>query len=120
MQQHKIGFYLLALVAAILLFTGGAKVAGAAEASQKFGNDLAPYVLAGAEWLAAICILLPKTRFLGVILAASYFGGAIAYTWLHEGGTPLAQMGISAVIYVGAALYYPQLREGSGAGFARP
>ncbi|PHI21686.1 hypothetical protein CEQ90_02425 [Lewinellaceae bacterium SD302] len=120
MTKDKIGFYMVALVAAVMLLTGTFKIVGAEDAAAEFGSTNVPYILAIIEFLTAILILTPKTRFLGIIMAASYFGGAIAFAWLNEGETPIVQMGINAVLYIGAALYHPALQGGKGAGFAKP
>lgn len=112
MKAPLIGKYLLFFIAGVLLLTGGFKIFGATEAAEEFGNANAPYILAVVEILAAIAIILPKTRLLGVLLAASYFGGVICFQWLNEGEIPLPGMGINAVLYIGAALYRPSLRNG--------
>lgn len=120
MNKEKNGFYILVLVAAVLVLSGIFKLVSAEEAAKEFGNTSAPYILGILELIMAAAILTPKTRFLGIILAASYFGGTIAFTWLHEGETPMVQMAINAILYIGAALYHPALRGGKGSGFARP
>ena len=112
MKAPLIGKYILFLIAGVLLLTGVFKIVGAAEAGEEFGNPNAPYLLAGVEILAAIAIILAKTRLLGGLLAASYFGGVICFQWLTEGVFPGVGMGINPVLYLGLALYRPSLRDG--------
>lgn len=112
MTREKIGFYVLCLIMLILAVTGTFKLVGAAEAAEEFGNPNAPYVLAAVEYLALICLVVPRTRLLGVILAASYFGGVICFQWLVEGIFPIVGILINVVVYVGAALYRPWLTIG--------
>jgi hypothetical protein len=111
MINKKYGQYALFAVAGVLLLTGVFKIFSAEEAAKEFGNDTAPYILAVIEFIIATAIIIPKTRLLGVLLAASYFGGAIAFAWLVEGELPIVQVTISTVIYVGAALYRPFLQH---------
>ena len=113
MNAPTIGRYLLFFIGGLLLLTGGFKIFGAAEAAEEFGNANAPYILAVVEIIAAIAIFVPRTRLLGVLLAASYFGGVICFQWLNEGEFPIVGMGINAILYIGAALYRPGLRDGS-------
>lgn len=117
MNKEKYGQYALFAVAGVLMLTGFFKVFDAEEAAKEFGNDTAPYILAVVEFIVAAAIIFPKTRLLGVLLAASYFGGAIAFAWLVEGELPIVQIAISTVIYVGAALYRPFLQH-NGTGVA--
>ena len=116
MSKQKIGVGLLYFIAFALAATGVLKIVGAAEAGEKFGNMNAPYILGVVELLIAVAIVLPKTRLLGVILAASYFGGAIAFSWLAEGETPGASMALNALLYAGAYLYRPSLADGGPVG----
>ena len=113
MNKQKIGLYLLYFIAFALAATGILKFVGAAEMAEKLGNDNAPYILGVTEWVIAGALLWPRSRMLGVILAASYLGGAIAYSWLGEGEAPIAGMALNAILYAGAYLYRPSLGEGS-------
>lgn len=109
MNKEKIGLVLIGLVALICALTGVFKIVGAEEAAEGFGNPNAPYILAIVEFTIAAAIAIPRTRLLGVILAASYFGGVIAFSWLAEKELPLPGIAISIVLYLGAALYRPFL-----------
>lgn len=102
---------MVAAVGAILVLTGIMKFIGAEEKAAEFGNSSAPYILGIVELIAAAAIFYPRTRMLGIILAASYFGGAIAFAWLVEKEMPIVQMTISAILYIGAALYRPFLQN---------
>ena len=113
MRAPIIGKYLLFLIAGVLALTGVFKIVGATEAAAEFGNASAPYILAGVDFLIAVAVFVPRTRLLGVILAASYFGGVICFQWLNEGELPLVGIAINTVLYIGAALYRPGLRSGT-------
>ena len=120
MKTPVIGKYLLFLVAGVLALTGIFKLVGAAEAAEEFGNANAPYILAAVDFLIAAAVFIPRTRLLGVLLAASYFGGVICFQWLTEGAFPIVGMAINTVLYVGAALYRPGLQDGAPADPVRP
>lgn len=113
MDTQKIGRLLIYLIVGVFVLTGTFKVVGNAEAAEEFGNSTAPFVLAAVQYLIAAALLVPKTRLLGVLLAASYFGGVICFQWLNEGELPIVGIAINTVLYVGAALHYPFLRDGS-------
>lgn len=113
MNKEKSGMYMVMLVGGVMALTGVLKIVGAEEAAKEFGNSNAPYILAVVEFITAAAIFIPRTRMLGIILAASYFGGAIAFSWLAKEEMPLVQMAISAILYIGAALYRPSLQDNS-------
>ena len=114
MNREKIGLLLLGLVTLAMFVTGTFKIVGAEEAAKAFGNDSAPYILAITEFLTAVALLLPRTRLLGVILAASYLGGATAFAWLAGNEVPGASLALLVILYVGAALYRPALTDNHG------
>ncbi|MEL7163046.1 MAG: hypothetical protein AAFN92_19965, partial [Bacteroidota bacterium] len=72
-----------------------------------------PYVLAVIEFLVLALLTVPRTRLLGIILSASYFGGAIAFSWLAEDELPFPSVAISVFLYAAAALLYPGLTDGA-------
>ena len=115
MDKKKIGLYMVYLVAVVLCLTAVLKIVGGAEGGVEHfnGNASAPYILAVVQVLTAIAIFLPKTRLLGVILAASYFGGVIAFSWLAQGELPIPGIVLSTILYAGAAMVYPTLRDGT-------
>ncbi|NJC25566.1 hypothetical protein [Neolewinella antarctica] len=112
MSKQKIGLILLGLVGLALIGSGIFKIIGAAEMGESFGNANVPYILAATEFAIVIALAIPKTRMLGVILGASYFGGAICAAWLIEGEFPLPAMVLNTILYVGAYLYRPSLADG--------
>jgi len=54
---------------------------------------------------------MPKTRLLGIILAASYFGGVIAFSWLVEKELPIPGVVLNTILYIGTALMFPTLKD---------
>ncbi|OAV46284.1 DoxX family protein [Lewinella sp. 4G2] len=114
MNKQKIGLILLGLVGFALLGSGVIKFVKPAEfAAEMNGNTMAPYILGVVELIALAALAIPRTRLLGVILAASYWGGAMAFSWLHAGEMPIAPIVLSVLTYVGAYLYRPSLGDGS-------
>ena len=105
---------MLYLIVFVLVASGIFKFVGAAElgSDEGLGNVNAPYILGVVDLLIAAALLIPKTRMLGVILAASYFGGAICAAWLVEGEVPIAPAVVNTILYIGAFLYRPSLGDG--------
>lgn len=118
MKRKTIGMILLGLVAFALVGSGAAKLFAEPQpgVTERF-LELKVY-LAIIEFLIVIALAIPKTRKLGIILAASYFGGVIAFQWLvEEQPFPLIGVVINTLLYAGAALYYPSVTDG-GSGVA--
>ncbi len=113
MKQEKIGLGMISLIGVAMAITGVLKIVGAEEAAKGFGNDMAPYILAVVEFIIAALIMIPKRRLLGIILAASYIGGIIAFSWLHEGELPIVGIVLNIILYVGTVLYRPGLMNNS-------
>ena len=112
MNKQKIGTYMIYLVAGVLCLTAVFKIVGGAESAEHFnGNPSAAYILAVVQVLVAAAVFLPRTRLLGIILAASYFGGVIAFSWLVEKEFPIPGIVLNTVLYAGAALVYPSLKD---------
>ena len=120
MNKHKIGFYLLCFVMFALVGSGVMKVVNAAEVAENLGNARAPYILFVLELLIFAALLIRRTRMLGIILAASYFGGAIAAAWLVEGDLPIGGIVVNTILYIGAYLYRPSLADGGQDISSRP
>ena len=112
MSKHRIGRILLYVIVFVLVASGIFKFVGAEALGEGLGNANAPYLLAVVELLIASAILIPITRMLGIILAASYFGGAICAAWLIEGEFPIVPIVVNTLLYVGAYLYRPSLGHG--------
>lgn len=118
MKRKTIGMILLGLAAFALVGSGAAKLFAEPEAGmpERF-LEMKTY-LAIIEFLIVAALAIPKTRKLGIILAASYFGGVIAFQWLVEGQAfPIIGVVINTLLYAGAALLYPSLTDG-GSGVA--
>jgi len=112
MDKQKIGLYMIYLVMAVLGFTAVLKIVGGADSAEHFGgNGSAAYILAVVQVLIAVALFMPKTRLLGIILAASYFGGVIAFSWLAQEELPIPGIVLNTVLYAGAALIYPTLKD---------
>ncbi len=81
------------IAALILLQVAGFKFAGAAESVTLFeqlgAEPLGRYATAGIELVAAVLLLVPKTRALGALLTLAVMGGAI--------GTHLAKLGVELI-----------------------
>lgn len=105
---------LLGLVAFALVGSGMAKLFADPEAGTPARMIEMLPIMAAIEFLIVAALAVPQTRKLGIILAASYFGGVIAFQWLIEGQTfPVIGVVINTLLYAGAALYYPALTEGT-------
>lgn len=113
MKRKTIGMILLGLAAFALVGSGAAKLFAEPEAGmpERF-LEMKTY-LAIIEFLIVAALAIPKTRKLGIILAASYFGGVIAFQWLVEGQAfPVIGVILNTLLYASAALLYPSLTDG--------
>ncbi|CAH1001554.1 hypothetical protein LEM8419_02457 [Neolewinella maritima] len=110
MTKERIGLILLGLVGLALLGSGIMKFTQPAEMVEAMG--VGPLLtLAVVELLIVTALLIPRTRLLGIILAANYIGGIIAFSWLVEQETPIVGIALNTLLYVGAALYRPWLTD---------
>ncbi|MEM6769385.1 MAG: hypothetical protein AAF597_02275 [Bacteroidota bacterium] len=112
MKKSTIGLILIGLVGLALLGSGIGKLVNSAEMATQFGSANRAIILAIIEFAVLGALALPATRKLGIILAASYFGGAIAFSWLAENEMPIPGIVVNVLLYVGAVLYYPSLADG--------
>ncbi len=113
MTKERIGLSLIGLVGFALLGSGIMKFTLPQEMVDGMGKG--PLLtLAVVELLIVAALIIPRTRLLGVILAASYIGGIIAFSWLVEKEPPVIGLVLNTLLYVGAALYRPQLTRGGG------
>ncbi len=114
MKKKTIGLILLGFVAFALVGSGFAKLFAEPEpGTSERVMSMMPY-LAVIEFLIVAAIAIPKTRKLGIILAASYFGGVIAFQWLIEGQAfPVVGVVLNTLLYASAALLYPSLTDGT-------
>lgn len=86
--KEKIGLTLIGLVGLALLASGIMKFTQPVEMIEAMGSG--PLLILGiTEMLTVAALIFTPTRLLGIILAASYIGGIIAFSWLVEKETPL-------------------------------
>lgn len=112
MSKERIGLILIGLVGFALLGSGIMKFTQPAELVAAMGTG--PLLtLAVIELLIVAALVIPRTRLLGIILAASYIGGIIAFSWLVEKEPPLIGIVLNTLLYGGAALYRPWLTRGA-------
>ena len=106
MTKSRIGLILIGLVGLALLGSGIMKFTQPAEMVDMMG--VGPLLtLAVVELLIVAALIITRTRMLGIILAASYIGGIIAFSWLAAGETPIVGIILNTLLYAGAALYRP-------------
>lgn len=109
--RAAIGWILVALVSGILMFAGAAKVFGVAPAKvvktlEKANLDDDKILIGCGAMLTGLLLLIPRTSSLGVLLASSYWGGAIvAHMANDEAFIPPAVLLI--LTWVGASLRNP-------------
>lgn len=95
-------------IGGVMALTGIFKLVGG-DPEGMFENSNTIYILAIIEFIVAAAIFLPSTRTLGVILAASYIGGIIAFSWLVEKEMPIPGIVLNTILYAGAAMHWPRL-----------
>ena len=114
MKRKTIGLILLGLAAFALAGSGIGKFFAEQEPGMSDFMYSKLAFLAIIELLIVAAMVFPATRKLGVILAASYFGGIIAFQWLiEEQAFPIVGVILNTILYAGAALYYPSLTDGT-------
>ena len=108
--QKIAGIVLTALPGLMLLMSAGMKLSGSPEVVEgfgKFGFDAATIRPIGiTEAIVALLYLIPKTSFLGAILATGYLGGAIC-THLRVGDPWIVPFLFGVVVWVGFGLRRP-------------
>jgi hypothetical protein len=110
MTRSRIGLILIGLVGFALGGSGVFKFTLPEE--MVIGMGTTPLIILGViELLIVAALIIARTRMLGIILAASYIGGIIAFSWLVEGETPLVGIVLNTLLYAGAALYRPWLTD---------
>jgi hypothetical protein len=113
------GLVLHSLIGGLLVFTGSQKVLGsvAPEALVRYGLGEQARLIGAGAILAALLLLVPRTSSLGILLASSFWGGAICIHMAH--GEPYVfQAGALVLSWAGAYLRNPATL-GSFAGPAR-
>jgi hypothetical protein len=102
------GLVLHGLIAAIMILAGSAKLLGLfpPEAVAKLGLSVPIGVIGAGEVATAILLLVPRTSSLGLLLASSFWGGAICFH-MARGESYVVQSVLLLLIWVGAYLRVP-------------
>jgi hypothetical protein len=102
------GLVLHVLIGGLMMFTGSQKVLGPVppEALVKFGLGEQARLIGAGALLTALLLLVPRTSSLGILLASSFWGGAISIHMAH--GEPyLLQAVLLVLSWAGAYLRNP-------------
>jgi hypothetical protein len=102
------GLVLHILIAGLLIFTGSQKILGSVppEALVKYGLSTQARLIGAGAVLTALLLLIPRTSSLGLLLASSFWGGAICIHMAH--GEPYVIQSVLLVLsWVGAYLRNP-------------
>jgi hypothetical protein len=102
------GLVLHVLVAGIMILAGSAKVLGLfpAEAVAKLGLTGWIIVIGAGEITTAVLLLVPRTSSLGVLLASSFWGGAVCLH-MSKGEPFVLQSALLLLTWAGAYLRVP-------------
>jgi len=102
------GLVLHGLIAGIMILAGSAKVLGLfpPEAVAKLGLTGWITVIGAGELTTAILLLVPRTSSLGVLLASSFWGGAICLH-MSKGEPFVLQSALLLLTWAGAYLRVP-------------
>jgi len=104
------GLVLHVLVAGMMIFAGSAKLLGLfpPEALEKAGLGEQIVLIGAGELATAILLLVPRTLSLGVLLASSFWGGAICLHMSH--GEPYVLQSVLLLLtWVGTYLRAPEV-----------
>lgn len=83
----------------------------AIEQAASAGMDAATYRIIGiVEVLALVLFIIPRTGVVGALLLIAYMGGAIV-THLQHGQPIAVAVGVQALIWITAALRFPELLQ---------
>jgi hypothetical protein len=102
------GLVLHILIGGLLIFTGAQKVLGSVppETLVKLGLGEQARLIGAGAILTAVLLLIPRTSSLGILLASSFWGGAICIHMAH--GEPWIFQALMLVLsWVGAYLRNP-------------
>ena len=102
------GLVLHALIGGLLIFTGSQKVLGSVppEALVKYGLAEQTWLIGAGAIVTALLLLIPSTSSLGILLASSFWGGAICIHMAH--GEPYLFQAVMLVLsWAGAYLRNP-------------
>ena len=107
------GLVLHLLIGGLLIFTGSQKVLGSAppEALVKYGLGEQARLIGAGAILSALLLLIPRMSSLGILLASSFWGGAICIHMAH--GEPYPVQAVLLVLsWAGAYLRNPATLSG--------
>jgi hypothetical protein len=102
------GLVLHVLIGGLMIFTGSQKVLGSVppEALVTYGLGEQARLIGAGAILTALLLLIPRTSSLGILLASSFWGGAICIHMAH--GEPyLFQTVVLVLSWAGAYLRNP-------------
>jgi hypothetical protein len=102
------GLVLHVLIGGLMIFTGSVKVLGSdpPEPLVKFGLGEQARLIGAGAILTALLLLIPRTSSLGILLASSFWGGAICIHMAH--GEPYPVQAVLLVLsWAGAYLRNP-------------
>lgn len=109
--RHRVGWGLASVVFLLLAASAFDKISGSAHSLQmtaSFGIPPTTYRLLGTlELTSAVLFLVPRTAPIGLLLLASYLGGAIA-THLQHQQSIVFPAAIEAWVWVTAFVRLPQ------------
>jgi hypothetical protein len=102
------GLVLHVLIGGLLIFTGSQKVFGSVppEALVKYGLGEQARLIGAGALATALLLLIPRTSSLGILLASSFWGGAVCIHMAH-GETYLVQAALLVLSWAGACLRNP-------------
>lgn len=109
MNKIKIaGWLVLGLVGAVMVMAGSGKVFGFApqeiiEGLEQVGLTEEVLLIGIGEVITAVLLLVPRTSSLGVLLASSFWGGAIV-THMSQGESYLVPAAFLVMTWVGSFL----------------
>jgi hypothetical protein len=110
--RNIIGWVLTGLLAVLFLwsaygkFFGGPDMDKMAEGLGLTGGGLR--LIGAVELLSLLLFIIPRTGVAGTLLLAGYLGGAIA-THLEHGQPIMMPIAISVVLWITAAIRFPEL-----------
>lgn len=108
-MRRRTGTVLLLLAAVILIASGTTKLIGPAAVVRQlesFGFAGKIQLVGVLELVSGMLLLVPRTRSLGLLLASSFMGGAIA-THLQHNELPAPAALVLSLVWLGSWLRYP-------------
>ncbi len=113
--RHVAGSILLLLVAVVMLFAAAGKLFGFApqmvmDQLTSYGLDDEILVIALAEAVSAVLLVIPRTWSLGILMASSFWGGAIvAHLTGDDYLSTIAPIVLLILTWAGSWLRHPEL-----------